>query len=253
MAGGEVENSASCKRLRQPQNHRQFIITSGSRNRMHGSGHTLIPVIGFSRSGGEGTVLQEEGLVPGKSMLKEVSLPRFVLAPQAVLMEDGIEFPLRLGGDIIIQVFVPIGDVFPEVHLSQMNPAFKRLIPVVCQHTAFVICLQDGEEEHVLDVGSGHYPPTLAHRTGWLDPDLLLDLSADDGFGVVGIGRVTGMGHIGMQSVSQKLLEDCDWTVLRSSDVPQVGKSFRMAVSVVPRTRQRQLVILVNDLIIFDG
>ena len=102
MAGGEVENGASRKMLRQPQNHRQFIITPGSRNGVHSSGQTLIPVIGLSRSGGEGTILQEEGLVPRKSMLKEMGLPRFVLAPQAVLMEDGIELSLRLGGDIML-------------------------------------------------------------------------------------------------------------------------------------------------------
>ena len=191
-------------------------------------------------------------MVPGKSMLEEVSLPRFILTSQAVLMENGVEFPLRLGGDVIIQVFVPVGDVLPEIHLPRVNPAFKYLIPVIRQHTAFVIRLQDGEEEHVLDVGRGHYSSTLAHRTGWLYPDLLLYLGTDDGFGSVGVGRVAGMGHIGMQSVPQELLDDCNWTVLRPGDVPQAGKSLRTAVSVIPRTRQRQLVILVNNLIILN-
>ena len=220
---------------------------------MHGSGHTLIPVVGFSRSCGEGAVLQEEGLVPGKSMLEEVSLPGFILMPQAVLMEDGVEFPLCLGGDVIIQVFVPIGDVLPEIHLCRVNPAFKYLIPVIHQHTAFVICFQDGEEEHVLDVGRGHYPSALGHRAGWLYPDLLLYLGADDGLGLVGIGRVAGVGHIGMLSVSQEFLDDRNQTVFRPGDVPQVGKSLGMAVSVVPRTRQRQLTILVNNLILFSN
>ena len=133
-----------------------------------------------------------------------------------------------------------------------MNLAFEYLIPVIRQHTAVVIRLQDGEEEHILDVGRGYYSSTLAHRTGWLYPDLFLYFSADDGFGSVGVGRVAGMGHIGMQSVPQELLDDCNWTVLRPGDVPQVGKSLRMAVSVVPRTRQRQLTILVNNLIVFN-
>ena len=69
---------------------------------MHNSGHTLIPVVCLSRSRGEGSVLQEEGLVPGESMLKEVSLTSFILSPLAVLMEDCVELPLRLQGDVAV-------------------------------------------------------------------------------------------------------------------------------------------------------
>ena len=219
---------------------------------MHGSGHTLIPVVGFSRSRGEGSVLQEEGLIPGKSMFKEVGLPSLILTPQAVLMEDGVEFPLCLGGDIIIQVFVPVGDVLPEIHLSWVNPALKYLLPVIRQHTAFVVRLQDGEEEHVLNVGGGHYPSTLAHRTGQLYPDLLLYLGADDCFGLMGVERVTRKGHIGMQPVPKEFLDDCDWAVIRLGDVPQVGESLGVAVSIVPRTRERQLTILVHNFVVFN-
>ena len=219
---------------------------------MHGSGHTLIPVVGFSRSRGEGSVLQEEGLIPGKSMFQEVGLPSFIVTPQTVLVEDGVEFALRLRGDVIIQVFVPVGDVFPEIHLSWVNPALKYLLPVISQHTAFVVRLQDGEEEHVLNVGGGHYPSTLAHRTVRLYPDLLLYLGADDGFGLMGVERVTGAGHISMQPGPEEFFDDRDWAVIRLGDVPQVGKSLGVAVSIVPRTRERQLTILVNNFVVFN-
>ena len=177
---------------------------------MHGSRHTLVPVVGFSRSRREGSILQEEGLVPGKSMFKEVHLPSFILTSQAVLMEDGVKFPFCLGGDVIVQVFVPIGDVLPEINLSRVNLAVEHLSPVIRQHTALVIRLQDGEEEHVLDVGSGHHSPTLTHWSCWLYPDLLFYLSADDGFGLMGVGRVAGMRHVGMQPMSKEFLDNRD-------------------------------------------
>ena len=66
--------------LGQPQDDRQFVVAPGSGNRMHGSRHTLVPVVGLPRSRGEGSILQEEGLVPGKSMFEEVCLPSLLLA-----------------------------------------------------------------------------------------------------------------------------------------------------------------------------
>ena len=112
-AGREVWEGASRKMLGQPQDNRQFVVTPGSGNRVHGSRHTLVPVVGFSRSRGESSILQEEGLVPRKSMFEEVRLPSLILTSQAALMEDGVEFTFCLGGDVIVQVFVPVGDVLP--------------------------------------------------------------------------------------------------------------------------------------------
>ena len=133
-----------------------------------------------------------------------------------------------------------------------MNPAFKHLISIIRQHSAFVICFQDGEEKHVLDVGRGHHSPTLAHRAGRLYPDLLLYFHADDGFGLVGVGRVAGKGHIGVQPVSQEFFDDRDRTVIGFGDVPQLGESLGVTVPNIPRTWERQLAILVNDLVIFN-
>ena len=89
-------------------------------------------------------------------------------------------------------------------------------------HAALIICLQDGKEEHVLNVGGGHYASTLAHRSGWSDPDLLLYLGTDDGFCLVRIKGVTRVGHIGMQTVTEKLLDNGDRTVVGLSDIPEV-------------------------------
>ena len=47
---------------------------------MHSSGHTLVPVVGFPRSRGEGSILQEERLVSGKSVLEEVCFLSLILS-----------------------------------------------------------------------------------------------------------------------------------------------------------------------------
>ena len=56
-------------------------------------------------------------------------------------------------------------------------------------------------------------------------PDLLLYLSAADGFGPMGVERVTRTGHIGMQPVPKEFLDDRDRAVIRLGDFPQVGES----------------------------
>ena len=238
--------------LGQPQDNRQFVAAPGSGNRMHGSRHTLVPVVGLSRLRGEGSILQEEGLVPRKSMFEEVRLPSLILTSQAVLMEDGIKFPFCLGGDVKVQVFVLVGDVLPEINLSRVNLAVEHLFPVICQHTALVIHLQDGEEEHVLNVGRCHHSPTLAHGSCRLYSDLLFYLIADDGFGLMRVGRVAGMGHVGMQPMSKEFLDNREGAVIGLGDVPQVGESLGIAMTRVPRTRERQLAVLVDNLIVFN-
>ena len=64
--------------------------------KMHNSRHTLVPVVGFARSHGEGSILEEEGLVSWEPMLKKVGNPSLILLPQAVLVKDGVELPLCL-------------------------------------------------------------------------------------------------------------------------------------------------------------
>ena len=167
-------------------------------------------------------------------------------------MEDGVEFTFCLRGDVVVQVFVPVGDVLPEIHLSRMNLAFEHLLPVVRQHTALVVRLQYGEEEHVLDIGSGHHSSTLTHRSCWLYPDLLLYFGADDGFSLMGVGRVAGMGHIGTQPVSKELFDYRDRAVIRLGDVPQVSEPLSVAVTHVPRARERQLAVLIDNLLVFN-
>ena len=88
--------------LGQPENDGQFVITPGSGDRMHGSGHTLVPVVGFPRSRGEGPILKEERLVSGKSVLEEVCFPSFILSPQTILVKDRVELLLCLGGDVVV-------------------------------------------------------------------------------------------------------------------------------------------------------
>ena len=67
----------------------------------------------------------------------------------------------------------------------------EYLFPIVIQYKAPLVRLEDGKEEHVLDIGGGHYTPALAHRPSWSDPDLLLHFSTDDGFCLMGINGVT--------------------------------------------------------------
>ena len=123
-------------------------------------------------------------------------------------MEDGVKFPFGLGGDVIVQIFVPIGDVLPEINLSRVNLAVEHLFPVIGQHTALVIRLQNGKEEHVLNIGRGHNSPTLAHWSGRLYPDLLLYFSADDGLGLMRVGGVAGIRHVGMQPMSEEFFDN---------------------------------------------
>ena len=143
-------------------------------------------------------------------MFEEVHLPSLILASQAVLMEDGVKFPFGLGGDVIVQIFIPVGDVLPEINLSRVNLAAEHLFPVIHQHKALVIRLQNGEEEHVLNIGRCHHSPTLAHWSGRLYPDLLLYLSTDDGLGLMRVGRVARMRHVGMQPMSKEFLDNRD-------------------------------------------
>ena len=88
--------------LRQPEDDRQFVVTPGSGNGMHGSRYTLGPVVGFPRSCGEGSVLKEEALVSGESMLKEVCFSSLILSPQAILVKDCIKLLFGLGGDVVV-------------------------------------------------------------------------------------------------------------------------------------------------------
>ena len=88
--------------LGQPKDNGQFVVTPGSGNRVHGSRHTLIPVVGLPKSCGEGSILQKKRLIPGKSVLEEVRFPSFILSSQTVLVKDSVKLPLGLGGDDVV-------------------------------------------------------------------------------------------------------------------------------------------------------
>ena len=167
-------------------------------------------------------------------------------------MENCVEFPFGLGGDVIVQIFVPVGDVLPEVNLSWVNFAVEHLLPVVGQHTALVICLKNGKEEHVLNVGRGHNSPTLAHWSGRLYPDFLLYFGTDDGLSLMRIGGVAGMRHVGMQTVSEEFLDNRNRAIIGLSDVPEVGEPLGVTMSRIPRAREEPLAVLVDNLIAFN-
>ena len=133
-----------------------------------------------------------------------------------------------------------------------MDLTGEHLSPIVSYHAASLVRLQDGKEECVLNVGGGHYTSTLAQRPCWSNPNLLLDLSADDGLSLVGIGGVARVGHIGMQAVAEKLLDDGDRAAVGLGDIPEVCEAFCVAVSLVPWARKRPLAILIDNLIILD-
>ena len=168
-------------------------------------------------------------------------------------MEDSVKFLFGLGGDVIVEVFIPVGDVLPEIDLSGVNLAVEHLFPVIGQHTALVVCLQNGKEEHVLNVGGGHDSPTLTHWSSGLYPDLLLNFSTDDGLCLMGIGGVAGVRHVGMQPVSKEFLDNRDRAIVGLSDVPKVSEPFGVAVSRVPRPREGPLMVFVDNLVAFNN
>ena len=59
-------------------------------------------------------------------MLEEVSL-----SPEAVLIEDGVEFLLRLRGDFIVQILIAVGDVLPEIDLARVNLSGEHLALII--------------------------------------------------------------------------------------------------------------------------
>ena len=55
--GGEVQDGVGDEMLGKPEDNGQLIVTSRSRDRVHNSRHTLLPVVRFSGLSGEHSVL----------------------------------------------------------------------------------------------------------------------------------------------------------------------------------------------------
>ena len=90
------------------------------------------------------------------------------------------------------------------------------------------------EEEHVLDVGCHHDPPTLTDQPHWSNPDLLSHLGADDGFHLMLTLRGVRVRDVVMKSVSEKFLNHCNLAVVRLREVPDVRPPFSMTLSSFP-------------------
>ena len=72
--------------LWKPENHQEFIVAPRGGDRVYNPGHALVSIIRFPRPCGEDPILKEERLVPGKNLLKEVSLPGLVLSTETILV-----------------------------------------------------------------------------------------------------------------------------------------------------------------------
>ena len=78
---------------------------------MDGSGLASVAIISLSRTGGEYTILREEGLVPWHALLEEVGLLRFLLSPKTLLVKESVEFSFSLCRDVVVQELIPVRDV----------------------------------------------------------------------------------------------------------------------------------------------
>ena len=82
--------------LGEPKNHGELVVTLRSGEGMYHSGHALIAIVCLPGPRREDPILKEERLIPGKTLLEEVSLPGLVLSTETILMEDCVELLLCL-------------------------------------------------------------------------------------------------------------------------------------------------------------
>ena len=211
----------------------------------------LVPVVSFYGTGGEDSFLQEEGLLPGQVVLKEVSLFGFLLPADAVLLKDGIKLLLYLGRNVVVQVFVSVGNVFPKVDFPWVDSPGEELVPIVDHCTSLTVSLYSWEEKHVSDVGEEDYSTALAGGSSLFDPDLVCPLSADNGFRGLAL-QEGGIRDVSAKSLSQELLYQGDMAVIRLSGVPGVRESFGLALTSGPGAGKCPLMALVDNFIFFQ-
>ena len=248
----EIEDCVRCEMLRQLEDNRQLIVSPSSGHGVDYPVHTLTAIVGFSGACGKNPILQKERLVPGEALFKKVSLPGLILSTGTILREDGVEFFLSLGSNVIIQILISICNVLSQVHFAGVNDSSEHTIPVVGDNISVILRFHQGKEEHILDIGGRHDMPALAGWSRWPDPDLVASFRADDGLrGVLPLWSI-GVRGVGAEPVPEKLLHQGDLTVVPLGDVPHVVLTFSVTLARFPGTRKGPLGVAVHDLVIFN-
>ena len=185
-------------------------------------------------------------------MLEEVGLSSLILSPQTVLVKNGVKLTLRLGGNVEVQVLVPVGDVFPEVDLTRMDLPGEDLSPLSTSTRPLSSVSRMGKRNMssmlVAVTTRPHWLIGPVGRIRIFSPTSEL-MMASAWWGIV---EAVGVGHVRTQSMAKELLDNGDWAVVRLRDVPKVGVATGVAVSRIPWARKGPLLILIDDLIIFD-
>ena len=166
-----------------------------------------------------------EGLV----RRSELSKPRPV--DREILMQDCVEFLFCQRSDIEVKIPITVSNILPKIHFSGVDGAVEYTVLVVNHKFPSVVGLKDGEQIHVLNIGRHHHPAALADRSHQSDPYLLAHFRTDDGLGMVLILRSIMIGDVGMESMSEELLDHRDGTVASVGRIPHVGSSFRIALA----------------------
>ena len=140
---------------------------------MDGAGLTAIAVVRFSGPSGEDTVLEEERLVSGHALFKEVGLLRFFLSPEALLVEEGVELPFCLSRDVVVEKLIPVRDVFLQFHFTRVNLSRESRMTIITDNVTLTIRLLKGVQEDPRKVGLDNYTSALAAGPFVSQSDLL--------------------------------------------------------------------------------
>ena len=177
-----------------------------------------------------------------------MGLSGFVLAAEAILVQDGIELPLSLRSNIKVQILISVGDVFSEIDFAWTYQAFEHTVSVVHDKVASSVRLRDGKQEYVFDIRRHHHTSALADGPHRSDPDLFACFGADNRLGLVLVLWGIGVGDIGVEPMAEELLDDCIRAVVGVGSVPNISPPFRITLTGFVRARESSLMILINDL-----
>ena len=88
---------------------------------INNTGYSLVNVVVSAGPSGKDPILLGEGLVSWLTLFKEVGFSGLLPLAETFLREDCIKLGLGLGCNIMVQVFVLIGNVFLQRYFSQVD------------------------------------------------------------------------------------------------------------------------------------
>ena len=214
------------------EDNRELIITAASRDRVYYPGTALIPIIDLTRPGREDTILEKEGLIPRNALFNDMPLPGLFLLALALLEEQGVKLFLGLLCQVMVKVFVPIRDVGLHLYFSGVDGAIESGPGVIKDDDPISVFFDQREEVDPWVVGLEDDSPALALMSLMADPDLLICPRRDDDPG--GSKATGGAGGVGDELLAIKVFNNCNMTVIRVCDIPDIRRLICYAVSVEP-------------------